>query len=337
MSKNTLARYEGDPRQRALSISNMPADELRREAMRAANERDAEALWALMETYLFLKGRKKGATSPGTLESYRLGLERLLKHWQGENLLRPSRDAGDRFVVELQMGMHGDRPLDPSTIMVRLAAARTLYKALRWAEATVAVPFDNTAAPPISTAPEERRTAYSEGDIEKLLDAAGPEDQVLILLGADGGLRAGEMLALRWEDVNETTKTLTVRRGKGAKRRTVDLSPDLLEALRAWKPDAPEERVLTFRSSGGARYRLQTLCDRTGVRYLAVHSLRHACGTWLYQQTGDLNVPRKHLGHEDISTTTVYAKMDRRALKEAVTRRRRPRSSPSDAASRSTD
>lgn len=320
---NALTRYAGDTNTRALAVAGIPEAELRRETMRAANERDVDALWSVFESYLVTKSRKKANISPATLEAYRIGLDRLLKHWQGENLLRPSRNAGDAYVVELQAGKHGDRPLDAGTIQARLAAARAFYRALRWTGATDAAPFADVTAPPNPTAPEDRRTAYSEDDVERLLRFSGELEAVIVLLGADAGLRAAEMLALRWSDVNMTAGSITVRAGKGRKRRTVHLTPDALQALQEWKPLAPADRVFPFDTTAAARYRLRQVCRYADVPYLGLHSLRHSCGTWLYQQTGDLNVPRKHLGHADISTTTVYARMDDRTLKAALQRRKR--------------
>lgn len=320
---NALTKFDGNSTDRALTISSMRPEDLRREAMRAANERDAEALWRVFEAYLLTKGRKKRAISPKTLDSYRGGMERLLTHWSGENLLRPSRDAGERYVIELQAGKHGTRPLDPGTIQVRLAAARAFYRALRWAGATEAAPFADVAAPANPTPAEERRVAYTELEVEALLAHAGELDAVLVLLGADAGLRAAEMLALRWSDVNLAGETITVRYGKGGKKRTVRMTPDLLDALEDWKAQAPADYLFPFRTTAAARLRLRKLCIISRVQYLGLHSLRHYCGTWLYQESGDLNVPRKQLGHSDIGTTTIYAKMDDRALKAAISRRRR--------------
>jgi len=319
---NALVRFTGSTAERALAVSGLTEEELRREAMRAANERDAEALWRVVESYIITKGRKRARTSPATLLAYRVGLERLLKHWQGENLLRPSRNAADAYVVELQEGKHGDRPLDPGTIQVRLAAARAFYRALRWTGATDAAPFADVAAPPNETPAEDRRTAYAEAEVEKLYHVADELGAVIIALGADAGLRAQEMLDLLWTDVNLTGASLKVRSGKGRKRRSVRLTSDAIEALQDWRPLSSGERVFPFRTTAAARLRLQALCRLAGVEYRGLHALRHYCGTWTYRESGDLNVPRKHLGHSSVSTTTIYAKMDSRTLDAALARRR---------------
>jgi integrase/recombinase XerC len=303
--------------------------------MRAANERDTEALWRIVEAYIITKGRKKAGTSPATLLAYRVGLERLLLQWSGENLLRPSRNAADNYIVELQEGgtllpskregkeARPAKPLNAGTIQVRLAAARAFYRALRWTGATEGNPFLDVFAPPNKTPPEDRRVAYEEEEVEKLYFVANELDAVIIALGADAGLRAQEMLDLRWSDVKFSRGALEVESGKGAKFRVVRLTNDTLDVLKTWKKSSSnEEHVLPFRTTTAARLRLQKLCSLAGVDYKGLHALRHYCGTWTYHASDDLNVTRKHLGHSDISTTTIYAKMDDRKLKAALARRR---------------
>ena len=322
-----LVRSTLDLDDRARSLSTLSDEDLKRYAAKAASERDADALWSLTEAYIVTKGRKKAKTAASTLEAYKRGVERLLKVWTDESLLRPSRDAGDRYVTALQVGRGGEKPLDPGTIQVRLAAARALYKALRWSGATSATPFDDVSAPASATAPEDRRMAYQEDDIDRLLRVSDDLDAVIVTLGAEAGLRVSEMLDLTWSDVDLDARRLKVRNGKGSKKRTVDLSDNVLDALTSWKlrsAGQPDEYVLPLRTASGVRYRLKVLCRTAGVGYLGVHSLRHHCGTWLYRASkNDLNVPRKHLGHADITTTTIYAQMDRSTIVKALQRRRR--------------
>lgn len=322
--REALAEYRQRLTERAQRVSRMNDEDLRREAMRAANERDANALWALTEAYIVTKGRKKANTSLTTLDTYEVGVRRLLRHFEGENLLRPSRDAGERFVQDLQVGKHGDRPLEAGTIQVRLAAARALYRALRWAGATEAVPFEDVAAPEDSTAPEDKRMAYSDDEIQALLQHANEIDTVIVLLGADAGLRASEMLALRWTDVNFSAGTIQVKNGKGGKQRLVETGDDLLDALRAWRSLHTKERVMPFTTTAAARIRLRNLCKASAVQYLGVHSLRHTCGTWLAENSErGIRDAQKQLGHSSSSTTEIYAKMNRESLKAAMKRRKR--------------
>jgi len=103
----------------------------------------------------------------------------------------------------------------------------------------------------------------------------------------------------------------------------VDLTEDALQALQDWRPRSSDEHVFPFRTTAAGRCRLRELCKLAGVQCLGLHSLRHAAGSSLLQETGGLDVPLKRLGHADTSTTQIYAAMDDRSLKAALARRGR--------------
>ncbi len=87
--------------ERTRDLATMSEDELRRLAAEAARDRNEEALWALTEAHLTLHGSAGSRVSRHTLSAYRRGLKDLLIAWQGENLLRPRRNAGVLWVREL--------------------------------------------------------------------------------------------------------------------------------------------------------------------------------------------------------------------------------------------
>ncbi|MBX3623186.1 MAG: tyrosine-type recombinase/integrase [Rhizobacter sp.] len=304
--------YAGTRTARALNWVALNDEALRRAATLAANTRDTAQLWELTEAYITLSASRP--VSPYTLRNYRHAILRLLEVWQGENLLRPSRHAAATLALELR-----ERGLAPGTIQLQLASGRALYKALRWAGATDAAPFADVKSPHDPTPPEEKRAAYSDADITAMLEAAGAQDRALILLGAHGGLRISEALALEWAAVNLNAGTLRVNAGKGGKARTITLSSALRVALEAWRTESRAEgRVLPYCTATRARQRLQVVCHAAGVAYLGAHSLRHSCGTRLAAIAGDLRVAAKHLGHASTTTTQTYAKMNHAAYAEAI-------------------
>lgn len=325
-----ISRYDGSALSRAEAWAGLPSDELRRRAAKAANERDPEELWALTEAYLFLHGSKGARVSRHTLRTYRRGVADLLNAWAGENLLRPARDAGVVYVRRLESGALTDgEPPTPATISVKLAAARTLYKALRWAGATEARPFDDVRVAKDPTPPWEKRRPYRDAEVEALLGHALGAERVMVLLGAHGGLRIGEMADLRWDDVDMATSTLRVRSGKGGKAATVRMTRRLREALAelAADPDylAAERRqrdaayVLPW-TADHARRRFKRVCALAGIDYrtAGVHGLRHGAGTRYYRQTKDLGRVAAHLRHADIQTTRIYAKIDAEAIGDDI-------------------
>jgi len=306
-----LQPYTGTRAARALNWANLSDEELRRAATLAANQRDSAQLWELTEAHITLGASRP--VSPYTLRNYRQNIARLILAWSGENLLRPSRHAAAKLMLELR-----ERGLAPGTIQLQLASGRALYKALRWAGATDAAPFADVKSPHDPTPPEEKRAAYSEADITAMLEEADAQDRALILLGAHGGLRVSEALALEWAAVNLQAGALRVT-GKGAKTRTIALSAALRAALQAWRAESSTEGyVLPYRTSTRARQRLQAVCSAAGVQYLGAHSLRHSCGTRLAAIAGDLRVAARHLGHASTTTTQTYAKMNQAAYSEAI-------------------
>jgi integrase/recombinase XerC len=124
--------------------------------VRAAQARDATALWELTDAYLTLHGGAGAHVSKHTRRSYQRGVHDLIQAWAGESLLRPSRDAADIWLRQLEASGK-----TAGTVRVRLAAAKLLYRALRWAGATDAAPFSDAKPARDKTAPWDKRQPYS--------------------------------------------------------------------------------------------------------------------------------------------------------------------------------
>ena len=338
MSTDALVIYEGgDTLARADRWAGMQEDARRREAVRAAAEHDQAALWDLTQSWLINFGRKGGSLSPRTLERYRRSLlaqdpERprslsptaaLLEAWKQENLLHPSRMAATRWLRSLEAA-----GAKPSTVQVMLSAARSLYAALRSAGATEADPFKDAHAGKDPVPAHEKRGEYSPAEVKRLLARAdGDDERLLVMLGAYGGLRAAEMVGLRWADVDLDAGRLVVKRGKGGKRRTIPLAPLLAAALAGTARSSSYVLALDQerRTAGTAetRYsaassRLKRACARAGVPPRGLHALRHSAGTRLYEQSGDVELVSRLLGHESIATSTIYIKRSDKKLAKAM-------------------
>ncbi len=305
-------------RDRAQAWAALPPDRRRRAAMEAAQNHDLGALGDLLHGYMLVKSRAKTAISPSTLKCYGLAVKQLLAAWTNENLLHPSQDAGDRYI-----GLLAEH-LAPASCDVRLRGARALYRALHWARATEADPFCDVKAPKNPTPKHERRRPYLPTDVDALVLAADLPLRVLILLCAHGGLRISEALALQWRDVDLRTVTLRIRSGKGGAARTVHLSATLADSLRELAGVAPAGAVIAsayghgYRDPTVPRQRLAALCDAYGVPYLGFHALRHAAGTRLMAESGNLQLVAAHLGHANVATSAIYAKWSNTQLQSAV-------------------
>lgn len=295
--------------------------ERRRRAMAAAAARDAGELWSLTRAFAVLHGDAGAKGSVHTERAYEKGVRDLLEAWEGENFVRPDRDAAALYVRRLE-----EAGRSASTIRVRLAAARMLYRALRWAGVTEAAPFEGVRPARDATAPWDKRQPYGEEELSRLLEHAEPVDRALLLLGAHAGLRVSEATALEWRDVDLQGRVLTVRAGKGGKGGRVVMSRTLAEALGRLKaleraksgPSAPSARLLPF-SPTRARQRIEALSRRAGVPYRGVHALRHYAGTRAAREHGgNLEPVARHLRHSSLETSRIYAKWSDETLKRSI-------------------
>lgn len=336
-----------------VSLANWRDPKKRRAAaLQALQERDLERLLELHRTYLALKGRRRARLSPHTLAAYESGIRDFLAWaWPPEArgprvpLWEVGPDEIDAWLHALETeGSHlvepqRRRPLRPSSLAARLAAVRSLYKALRWA-GVAAVP--ETLSPTDPTPAHERRPALPLALYKKLLqhlssdDPESRRDHLAARLMGEAGLRLSEVVALDLERLLLDEGLLEVRRGKGGKGRSVPLSQSLLRELQGWLKlrqlhAAAGERAVLINLGGrkahGRRMGARSLQLRFAEhyralgfasRYRGVHLLRHTAGTWLYQGLRDLYAVATLLGHADVNTSAIYAKMDREGLRERV-------------------
>lgn len=154
----------------------------------------------------------------------------------------------------------------------------------------------------------------------------------MILLGLRTGLRQGELLALRWEDIDLTAGRLTVRhavsRGvigtpKNGRTREVPLSDEALAVLRGlssrFRGDfvfcTPEGRMLT---KGECKWPLWSACKRAGVQRAGWHVLRHSFASHLVMRGVPIKAAQELLGHADIGMTMRYAHLSPDVRRDAV-------------------
>jgi site-specific recombinase XerD len=164
----------------------------------------------------------------------------------------------------------------------------------------------------------KRLVAATEGSSNKDL-----RNRAMLLLLAVYGLRCGEIIGLRVNDLDWTRQVLLVRRIKTSRVQEYPLTRATAQAIRRYlKQGRPQtsrpELFLTLRApfrplSGGAVYEI-TEALFTGLKIVSrkrgPHALRHACATHLLNSGLPLKAIGDHLGHLSLTTTQVYAKVD---------------------------
>jgi len=139
------------------------------------------------------------------------------------------------------------------------------------------------------------------------------------------GLRASELVALDWHDLDLQTGVLRVEHGKGGKQRVVPVGAEAVAALEAYRRGWAGQRLddeavllnrygrrLSVRGVG----RVVEQCLRTAGLHTKAspHALRHTFATHLLESGADLRAIQEMLGHASISTTQRYTHLDLKHL-----------------------
>lgn len=138
------------------------------------------------------------------------------------------------------------------------------------------------------------------------------------------GLRVSELAALKIKDIDSGRMQIFIERAKGKKDRYVNLSPVLLDILRAYlRKYKPRPVLFLFESEQtGTAYPLRTIQkifedakNKAGIdKKLGIHSLRHSFATHLLEKGTDIRYIKDILGHFDIKTTERYLHVSKKDL-----------------------
>jgi integrase len=225
--------------------------------------------------------------------------------------------------------------LSPATIRYVHAVLR---RALKQAFVRGLVPLNIADGASLPRADQkEMETFFTPEEVRRFLQAAKHDRlEALYVLAITCGLRQGELLGLRWDDVDLKAGRLTVRRQvqrsrdgsgmisgptKNKKSRTIRLGRVAIEALKAHRDTQAEEvdsarglwrdPDLVFTTTIGTPLdpsnlvgrSFKPLLGRAGLPSIRFHDLRHACATLLFSEGVPVKVVQEVLGHSSVSVT----------------------------------
>jgi integrase len=166
------------------------------------------------------------------------------------------------------------------------------------------------------------REYLTDAEVARLTEAAkcnrwGQRDATMIAVAYRHGLRAAELVDLRWDQIDFATGTLAVRRVKRGSPSTHPIRGEELRALRRLareqEPKSPfvftSERGAPFTTAGFARM-VERAGEAAGFKFKAhPHMLRHACGFALANKGHDTRALQAYLGHRNIQHTVRYTEL----------------------------
>jgi integrase/recombinase XerD len=181
------------------------------------------------------------------------------------------------------------------------------------------------------------RGYFTEKEMQSILkaidinDILGIRDRALLELLYSTGLRSQEILSLNVEDVDFAKELVFVGFGKGGKERMTPVGKHALFWVGHYLENA-RSKILRGREVPGLfvslnrkimenyhlNQRIRIYKAKAGVGKIGgAHLFRHSCATHMLQHGADIRYVQEMLGHERISTTSVYTKVSLVHLKEA--------------------
>ncbi len=263
-----------------------------------------------------------------TADAYRQDLADFARWFEATNGCELSPDAVTSVdLKEYQAHLVTARGLKPATVNRRLAALKSW---LRWCVETgliAAVPRFPRRVEAVRRAPRAL-TKTEEARLLRALERGGSaRDRALIGLLLFAGLRVGEVVALRREDVklSERKGKVTVRAGKGLKRREVPLGHEAREYLRPWLAEHRGEWIFPGQEGNHISARaVQNMLKkyawlaRLEPEKVTPHVLRHTFATRLLREGKDLVIVAALLGHARLDTTAQYTLPSYQEMEGAV-------------------
>ena len=165
----------------------------------------------------------------------------------------------------------------------------------------------------------------NEKELTRLFNAlTNKKHKAMLFTAYSAGLRVSEIVNLKLTDIDSKRMQIFVHRAKGKKDRYVNLSPVLLDILRAYiqqsKPRPKEylfesEQTLTAYPTRTVQQIFSNAKYKAGIRKeLGIHSLRHSFATHLLDKGTDIKYIKDILGHFSIRTTERYLHISRKQL-----------------------
>jgi integrase len=291
------------------------------------------------------------ATAPPRKESPTLTefAPRFLEGYARANRQKPSGIAGKESILRIHLVPRlGAKKLDAITnedvqslkAHLRTKAAKTVNNVLTVLNTLlrVAVEWDVIAHLPcgirLLPTPVGQPRFHDFDEYERLVEAARRIDTrttLAVLLGGEAGLRAGEMMALEWTDVDFTKQQLCIERSdwkghvtspKGGRLRYVALTRRLATALKAHR-HLRGARVLCEADGRPLTQKVlqcivRAAARRAHLKHEGLHVLRHSFCSHLAMRGAPARAIQELAGHKDLSTTQRYMHLSPAATVNAI-------------------
>lgn len=303
------------------------------------------ALAPALQTYFTDRLIAQRAASPNTIAAYRTTFRLLLTFAAQRTGTAPSKldlDALDAPLIGAFLDhLERSRGNSPATRNNRLAAIHSLFGYLALHHPEHAGSIQRVLAIPPKRTERKLLTYLTDLEADALLAACdqqrwtGRRDHAMFALTLQSGLRISEVAGLTRGDVIMTAGAHVHTIGKGRKERRTPLIPTTKAVLKAWLAELGGDlHEPLFPSTTGRHLSRDAIehrlarhldvarrnCPPLSAKAVTMHTLRHTAAMRLLLAGNDITVIALWLGHEQVSTTTIYLHADMTHKQQAIDR-----------------
>lgn len=272
----------------------------------------------------FMQHLQQQNRSPHTLKNYQADLQQFIAFLQAEDFTLDWTKITPEQIQHF-IRQRAKQGIKARSLARQLSTLRRFFGFLLGQGKVPLNPLQGLSAPkqpkPLPKSLDVDRTAQLLD--QPLTTWQSVRDQAIFELLYSAGLRVSECAQLDLSPGLDGLDDGWVRvLGKGAKQRLAPVGTKAQEALMAWLSlraqfAEPQETAL-FVNRFGRRLSVRSIQLRLDLRAtqadlptkMSPHRLRHACATHLLESSGDLRAVQELLGHENLSTTQIYTKLD---------------------------
>ncbi len=268
-----------------------------------------EKIIHLLENELKLKG-----FSSKTIKSYLGHIRRYLEyHWNEPNSFK--KDLIEKYLLNLLEANNSSH----SYVNQAISAIKFTIKNV----------IDDDLDIRINRPKKERKLPeiLSQGEVLRILNALENKKHRAILFTIySAGLRVGEVVRLKINDIDSERMLIHIVQGKGKKDRYTTLSEvalvELRDYIREYKPDIwlfPGQNPKEFITERTVQRIFENAKIKAGIKKdVSVHTLRHSFATHLLEGGIDLRYIQELLGHSSSKTTEIYTHVTQKSIQNIV-------------------
>lgn len=279
--------------------------------------------------YSYLKFERN--LSENSVQAYLSDLAKLQKFADGCG--RSLLELSTQDIEEFLWGLH-EVGISPTSQNRILAGIRSYYRFLRIERELEVDPTDCIDSPKL---PQKVPTVLTVEEVNRVIAATDPStcdgqrNRAILEVLYSCGLRVSELTDLRISHIYEKEGFIQVF-GKGSKERIVPIAKSALQEIHnyfAFRYELDVKRgfedYVFLNRWGRSLSRIMVFnvvkryCQEAGItKEVSPHTFRHTFATHLLEGGANLRAIQMMLGHEQISTTEIYTKVDRQMLREEI-------------------